>query len=174
MEVLKERYPRLRFERLQRKSCIEVGHIFRLGTYYSERMNVSFVDADGVRKPYFMGCYGIGINRTLATCLEMNCDEQGLIWPKRIAPYSVIVVYCEEREEEAVHCYEILKWSGISVLLEDRKIRFGEKIKDAKLLGIPYLVIFGKNTAEGTAEVEERVNGRKESMDVTDLVKWLI
>jgi len=170
MENLRRQYPNLSFERLERKSCIEVGHIFQLGTYYSKSMEACFVDADGKKKPYFMGCYGIGINRTLATCLEMNCDKYGLVWPKAIAPYSAIIIYTNENRDAAVAYYEALCKKGIEVLLEDREIRFGEKLKDAKLLGIPYLLIFGKNYASGKIEVEERVSGKKLFLSYKELV----
>ncbi|MBP3285252.1 MAG: hypothetical protein J6M02_07135 [Clostridia bacterium] len=160
-DALRKRYPDLCFETLRRRSCIEVGHIFQLGTYYSQGMNACFIDRDGKKKPYFMGCYGIGINRTLATCLEMNCDEKGLVWPEKIAPYSAVMVYAEEKRAEAFACYEALRKRGAEVLLDDRAMRFGEKLKDAKLLGVPYLVILGKKAPEGTMEVEKRVNGEK-------------
>ena len=173
MEDLRGNYPELVFEKLEKKPCVEVGHIFQLGTHYSEKMCAYFTDVVGKKVPYFMGCYGIGLSRSLATCLELNCDKDGLNWPEKIAPYLAVIVSVEEREEEALRVYELLRKNRVEVLLEDRPLRFAEKLKDARLLGIPYLLILGKNGMRGKVELEKRKNGKKIEMDVESIIRYL-
>ncbi|MCB9666795.1 MAG: proline--tRNA ligase [Myxococcales bacterium] len=144
---------------------IEVGHIFMLGTHYSEKMGALFLDELGKHRPLVMGCYGIGISRLMAAAVEQHHDEHGIIWPLSLAPYEVII--CRLGTEPAVReasetLYAALKTEGITVLLDDRDERPGVKFKDADLLGIPLRVTVGARAlADGAVELKAR--GAKEA-----------
>lgn len=139
---------------------IEVGHIFKLGTKYSKAMGANFIDENGESKPLIMGCYGIGINRTMAAIIEQNNDENGIIWPVSVAPYKVIVIPAVTKDAQqmkiANELYESLKFLGIDVLLDDREERAGVKFKDADLIGIPIRITVGKKINEGSIEFKLR------------------
>ena len=126
----------------------EVGHIFKLGTKYSEAMHGDFIDEDGKKKPFLMGCYGIGVTRTLASIIEQHNDENGIIWPLSVAPYHVSVIPVniknEEQMEAAEEIYSALEQIGVEVLMDDRNERAGVKFKDSELMGIPMRVTVGK------------------------------
>ncbi|MBE9531902.1 MAG: proline--tRNA ligase, partial [Proteobacteria bacterium] len=148
------------------KRGIEVGHIFMLGTKYSEAMGCNFLDENGKEKPMIMGCYGIGIGRSAAAAIEQNNDEYGILWPKPLAPYMVSVVPVSMKDEAVVEAaeniYKSLIDKGIEVLIDDRKERPGIKFKDSELIGIPFRVTIGSKTlAEGSVEIKER--GAQES-----------
>jgi prolyl-tRNA synthetase len=142
---------------------IEVGHIFKLGTKYSEKLGCSFLDENGKSKPMIMGCYGIGVNRSMAAIIEQNNDENGIIWPKSVAPYHAIVIpvniASDPQRELAEELYEKLKAENIDVLLDDRKERAGVKFKDADLIGIPYRINIGRKAEERIVEFKERKGG---------------
>ena len=145
---------------------IEVGHIFKLGTKYSEAMKATFLDADGVAKEIIMGCYGIGIGRTAAAAIEQNHDENGIIWPMPLAPFQVIVTMLNPKDEEVFAAgeklYQDLLAEGIEVLLDDRDERPGSKFKDADLLGIPLRVNVGaRGMKEQSFELQERRAGER-------------
>lgn len=145
---------------------IEVGHIFKLGTKYSEAMKATFLDADGVAKEIIMGCYGIGIGRTAAAAIEQNHDENGIIWPMPLAPFQVIVTMLNPNDEEVFAAgeklYQDLLAEGIEVLLDDRDERPGSKFKDADLLGIPLRVNVGaRGLKEQCFELQERRAGER-------------
>ncbi len=131
---------------------VEVGHIFKLGTKYSESMGANYLDENGKEKPLVMGCYGIGINRTVAAIIEQHHDENGILWPMAVAPYKVIVMPANVKNEEQMNTaekiYEDLKTRGVDVLLDDRNERVGVKFKDADLIGIPIRVTVGKKVVE--------------------------
>ena len=139
---------------------IEVGHIFKLGTKYSEAMGATFLDEKGETKPLIMGCYGIGINRTMATVIEQNNDENGIIWPLSIAPYEVIVIPAVMKDEEQVKVaekiYNKLLSMGVETILDDRDERAGVKFKDADLIGIPMRITVGKMVKDGKVEFKLR------------------
>ncbi len=140
---------------------IEAGHIFKLGTKYSKSMNASFLDNSGQEKPFVMGCYGIGISRTMAAAVEQNNDENGIIWPIPIAPYPVIIVPVnvkkEDQMEMAEKIYQVLTEKGIEVILDDRDERAGVKFKDADLIGIPVRITIGpKALQENRVEIKKR------------------
>ncbi|MCX7695901.1 MAG: proline--tRNA ligase [Caloramator sp.] len=139
---------------------IEVGHIFKLGTKYSEKMKATFIDEKGEERPIIMGCYGIGINRTMAAVIEQNHDEKGIIWPVEIAPYQVIVVPVVMKDEEQVkaaeNIYNKLQDIGIEVLIDDRDERAGVKFNDADLIGIPIRITVGKKIKDGIVEFKLR------------------
>ena len=145
---------------------IEVGHIFKLGTKYSEAMKATFLDADGVAKEIIMGCYGIGIGRTAAAAIEQNHDENGIIWPMPLAPFQVIVTMLNPNDEDVFAAgeklYQDLLAEGIEVLLDDRDERPGSKFKDADLLGIPLRVNVGaRGLKEQSFELQERRAGER-------------
>jgi len=145
---------------------IEVGHIFKLGTKYSEAMKATFLDADGVAKEIIMGCYGIGVGRTAAAAIEQNHDENGIIWPMPLAPFQVIVTMLNPNDEEVFAAgeklYQDLLAEGVEVLLDDRDERPGSKFKDADLLGIPLRVNVGaRGLKEQSFELQERRAGER-------------
>ena len=145
---------------------IEVGHIFKLGTKYSEAMKATFLDADGVAKEIIMGCYGIGVGRTAAAAIEQNHDENGIIWPMPLAPFQVIVTMLNPNDEEVFAAgeklYQDLLAEGVEVLLDDRDERPGSKFKDADLLGIPLRVNVGaRGLKEQSFELQERRVGER-------------
>ena len=143
---------------------IEAGQVFMLGTKYSEALHATFLDENGKEKPLVMGCYGIGVGRTMAAAIEQNNDKDGIIWPKAIAPFEVVVVPVNakvpEQLEMAEKIYSELKAVGIDVLLDDRKERAGVKFKDCDLIGYPLRVTVGpKAIEEGTVELRIRKTG---------------
>lgn len=148
---------------------IEVGHIFQLGKKYSASMAADFLDETGSRKPYVMGCYGIGVGRTAAAAIEQNHDQNGIIWPLQIAPFHVALVPVNSSDplqtQTAQSLYEELAGLGLEVLWDDRDERAGVKFKDMDLLGIPVKVILGKTLSEGKVEVSVRSSGEKLLMD---------
>jgi prolyl-tRNA synthetase len=143
------------------KKGIEVGQVFKLGTKYSKKLGAKFLDEEGSEKPCLMGCYGIGINRILASAIELGNDDNGIIWPISIAPFEVLVTSVNQDDEKvalvAENIYEQLLGNGIDVLLDDRILRGGVKFKDADLIGIPIRVTVGKKSvAEGNVEIKLR------------------
>lgn len=153
---------------------IEIGHIFKLGTKYSEKLGASVLDANGRSKPMIMGCYGIGISRLLAAVAEQNNDGQGLIWPAALAPYRVHILLMSIQDEvqtaAAEALYEQLAQLGIEVLLDDRDERAGVKFKDSILMGIPVTIVVGKAAAEGKVEFMDRSSNSKEVIDIAEAV----
>ncbi|MDD6769967.1 proline--tRNA ligase [Inconstantimicrobium porci] len=138
----------------------EVGHIFKLGTKYSEAMDAKFIAEDGTKKPFIMGCYGIGVTRTLASIIEQHHDDNGIVWPLQVAPYQVSVIAVNSKDEEqmriAEEIYNKLTDMGVEALLDDRKERAGVKFKDADLMGIPMRVTVGKKIVDGQVEFKLR------------------
>jgi prolyl-tRNA synthetase len=154
------------------ETAIEVGHIFKLGTRYSEPLGARFVDEDGREKPPVMGSYGIGLARTLAAIVEQNHDENGIIWPASIAPYDVHVVVVKGAEEVGEQAAAALDGAGLDVLLDDRDLRPGEKFADADLIGIPIRITAGKKSLEdGAVDVKDRATGAERRVNVADLGK---
>ncbi|MGE0156053.1 MAG: proline--tRNA ligase [Geobacter sp.] len=144
---------------------IEVGHVFKLGTKYSSAMNACYLDKDGKEQTIFMGCYGIGIGRTVAAAIEQNHDENGIIWPLALAPFHCSVVVINAQKDEAAlamgqQLHDQLEAAGVEVLLDDRDERPGFKFKDHDLIGIPLrIVVGGKNLADGKVEYKQRAEG---------------
>lgn len=160
---------------------IEVGNIFKLGTKYSKPMKAVFADVDGKEKPYVMGCYGIGISRTAAAAVERYHDESGIVWPKAIAPYHVIVVPVNIKDElqmkTASEIYENLLAKGIEAVLDDRDERPGVKFKDADLIGFPYRITVGKTIQEdqgGLVEFKTRSTNEMITIKPDEAVEKLI
>ena len=147
---------------------IEGGHIFVLGTHYSDKMNATFLDEEGKSRSIVMGCYGIGVTRLIAAIMEQHHDEQGIRWPVHVAPYEVIITPIGKDDEplaRAAEIYEALRAQGVEVLLDDRSERPGVKFKDADLLGIPVRITIGsRGLKQGTVELKKRTES--ESLDV--------
>ena len=158
--------------KLQFETAIEVGHIFKLGTKYSEALGATFVDEDGQEKPVIMGSYGIGLARTMAAIVEQQHDENGIIWPASIAPYDVHVVVVKGAEELGEQAAAALDAAGLDVLLDDRDQRPGEKFADADLIGIPIRITAGKKSLDdGAVDVKDRATGTERRVNVADLGK---
>lgn len=143
---------------------IEAGQVFKLGTKYSQALKATFLDENGKEQPLVMGCYGVGVSRTMAAAIEQNFDENGIIWPAAIAPYEAIVVPVNSKKEDqlelAERVYQSLCVQGIEAVLDDRKERTGVKFKDADLIGYPLRITIGpKSLEEGTAEIKVRRSG---------------
>jgi prolyl-tRNA synthetase len=156
--------------RLLFETAIEVGHIFKLGTRYSEALGATFLDEEGQERALVMGCYGIGLARVLAALVEQNHDEQGIIWPASVAPYDAHVVVLVGAEEIGLQAAEALSAAGRDVLLDDRDQRPGEKFADADLIGIPIRITAGKKSLEdGAVDVRERATGEERRVNVADL-----
>ncbi|MBE7015202.1 MAG: proline--tRNA ligase [Ruminococcaceae bacterium] len=154
---------------------IEVGHIFKLGTKYSDALGLTYLDETGVSKTVVMGCYGIGVTRCLAAAIEQGNDENGIILPVSIAPYEAIVIPVNAKDEGqmklAEEIYESLKAQGIDAMLDDREERAGVKFKDADLIGIPLRIVVGKKVAEGVVEYKLRRDAAPDEMTVNDAIE---
>jgi prolyl-tRNA synthetase len=160
--------------RLKSARGIEVGHVFKLGTKYSAAMDCCFLDRNGKRQPYVMGCYGIGVSRVAAAAVEQNHDEKGIVWPVAIAPWHCVVVLARSNDPAAAKAggevYEALTSGGVETVLDDREDQSaGVKFKDAELLGYPVQVTIGKHVAEGKAEVKVRRTGAMELVPLADV-----
>ena len=158
---------------------IEVGHIFKLGTKYSESMNAKYLDKNGKQQPMVMGCYGIGVGRTAAAAIEQNHDDDGIIWPIQIAPFEVIVIPVNTNDDEVVNLsetiYKKLKKANIDVIIDDRDERAGFKFKDAELVGYPVRINIGKKTlAEGKVEIVLRKDKETVLVDKSEAVTKVI
>ena len=143
---------------------IEVGHTFKLGTKYSKVMGATFLDDQGKEKEMVMGCYGIGVGRTVAAAIEQSYDQNGIIFPMPLAPFQVLIlpinINTESLREAAEHLYQALSGNGIEVLFDDREETPGVKFKDADLLGIPLRITLGeKNLKKGLVEIKKRKTG---------------
>ena len=155
---------------------IEAGQVFTLGTKYSKALGATFLDENGREQPMVMGCYGIGVGRTMAAAVEQNNDENGIIWPKAIAPFEVVVVPVNAKNEEqlqlAESIYADLKKAGVDALLDDRKDRAGVKFKDADLIGYPLRITVGpKAVAEDVVELKIRRSGETVTAGKADAVQ---
>jgi prolyl-tRNA synthetase len=150
--------------------AIEVGHIFKLETQYSAPLGATFLDEDGSEKALIMGSYGIGPGRVIASAVEQSHDENGIVWPREIAPYDVHLVALSGAEEQADDAARVLDEAGADVLLDDRDARAGEKFADADLIGLPLRVTVGKKTLEdGAVDVRDRKSGEERRVPIADL-----
>ena len=166
-QYLKDEYGIEDITNLKETKAIEVGHIFQLGTKYSDSMNITYTDKDGKQKPYYMGCYGIGVSRLVATIYENSVikDENGKVvgisLPKQIAPYKVQIIPKIENEK---------KVEGRAILDDRKDVTMGAKIKDCKILGTPYMAILGDKVEEGKIELEETKTGEKRIVSIDELI----
>ena len=157
---------------------IEISQVFQLGTKYSEAMGATFADEDGKERPFLMGCYGIGVSRTLAAVVEQHNDEHGISWPVCVAPYEVEVVPLSVGDDVVwpvcERVVDSLAAADLEVLVDDRKERPGVKFADADLMGMPYQVVLGKRgVANGMAEVKVRATGERVDVALDELCAWL-
>jgi prolyl-tRNA synthetase len=164
---------------LQSWRGIEVGHVFKLGTKYSEALGATVLNAEGKEEPLVMGCYGIGIGRSVAAAIEQNHDKNGIIFPMPIAPFQVLITLLNPKDDEVSKAgeelYAYLQDNGIEVLLDDRDERPGSKFKDADLIGIPLRVTVGaRGLKEDTFEVSWRKDGEKQMIPIAETGEWLV
>jgi len=182
-QYLSENYGITNFDKLSQKRTVELGHIFQLGEKYSSTMNGLFVDDDGKQKPYVMGCYGIGVSRTLALIYENSVVKkdgkfEGIALPVTLSPYTFYFVTKNDDAEKTALAENVcnsLESKGVCVLLDDRKdVSIGMKIKDSKICGTPYTVVFGRSLDENCLEVEDNKTGEKQSVKLEDFEKFCL
>ena len=152
---------------------IEVSQVFQLGTKYSEAMGATFMDEDGKEKPLIMGCYGVGVSRTLAAIVEQHNDENGIIWPVSVAPYEVSVIPLDPKKEDCAAATDKLVQelieAGLDVVVDDRDERPGFKFADNDLMGFPFQVVIGKRGLKnGTFELKDRATGEREDISIDE------
>jgi len=155
--------------KIEEGKAIEVGNIFRFGTVYSEKMNVTYADKNGEKKFAYLGSYGIGVTRVIGTIVELSSDDKGIIWPKEVAPFSVHLVGLNQKAEGV---YEKLKGNKIDILFDDREVSAGEKFSDADLIGIPVRLVVSDKTGD-KIEWKERLSDKVELLTVDEVLKKL-
>ena len=156
--------------RLTVQPAIEVGHIFKLGTFHSNALEAMYLDEDGTEKTLVMGSYGIGPGRLMAAIVEQHHDERGIVWPQSVAPYDVHIVCLPGLEEQAEALEQRLEAAGASVLLDDRELRAGEKFADADLIGCPYRITVGKKTLDdGAVDMLVRQTGEEQRVQLEEV-----
>ncbi len=157
-------------ELLQETRGIEMGQVFKLGTKYSESLEANFTDANGKGRPFYMGCYGWGISRSIAGIVEQLHDEDGILWPLAVAPYEILITEINPKKEEqrtvGEAIYQQLNEAGYDVLLDDREVSPGFKFKDADLIGIPMRITVGRHVKNGKVELKLRNEGDKEQISI--------
>lgn len=169
--------------KLTRKKSIESGHIFKLGTTYSQKMNANFVDQDGKQQSLVMGCYGIGVGRLMATIAEVHNDADGLLWPKSVAPFDIHLLSIDKKSDtsnpsenkiqaRAEQIYQALQGQNFEVLYDDRKLSPGNKLKDADLIGIPIRLVVSEKTGD-KIEFKERGNKEVKLLGLEEVIKIL-
>jgi prolyl-tRNA synthetase len=151
---------------------IEIGHVFKLGTKYTEKLGATFLDPSGKAQTMIMGCYGIGVSRILSAVIEQNHDEHGIIWPPTLAPFHVHLIPISAKDtlqtQVVNDLYKRFIDNGIEVLLDDRDERPGVKFKDSDLIGIPIRIVIGKDSEHGNVEFIERISNKKELITIDD------
>ena len=169
-----ESCPRCDTGKLEVYKAMEIGHIFKLGTKYSESMGATVLTKDGKPVPIVMGSYGIGVERIITAAVEQNNDENGIVWPGTLAPFDVVVTITNVKDaklrEEGDRLYQDLQHAGLEVLLDDRDERAGVKFKDADLIGIPYRITIGKKIADGLVELFDRRARQSEDVGLDEIV----
>lgn len=155
---------------------IEVGHIFKLGTRYTKALDCKYLDENGKEQYMIMGCYGIGVSRTLSALVEQNCDDKGMCLPECVAPYKLDIVIANKKDETqislATKIYNEVITADDEVLLDDRAESFGVKLKDAELIGVPYILIVGKGAIDDKVELEDRRTGERKEISVSEFISW--
>lgn len=175
-EYLKENYGINNISNLQQEKACELGHIFALGTKYSESMNIKFTDNQNNSKPFYMGCYGIGVSRALGLVYENNVIREnerviGFSLPVSITPYYLYIISNENKKDIAEELYGQFTDRNVEIIIDDVKSSIGEKIRNAKILGIPYIAILGNDTEEGFVELERTKDGAKRVMKIEELIE---
>ena len=167
--------PKCKKGKIAESKSIEVGNIFRFGTVYSEKMNVTYTDRDGKKKPAYLGSYGIGVTRLMGTLVEVSNDEKGIIWPEQVTPYQVHLLVISDKSQvisQAQEIYQKLQKAGIEVLFDDRKdVSAGEKFADCDLIGIPVRLVVSDKTGKGKVEWKERDKGKVEILTIDEVIK---
>ena len=174
-EYLKENYGINDVKKLKEKKACELGHIFALGTKYTESMNINFIDNENNSKPFYMGCYGIGVSRVLGLIYENNAIKEndkvvGVSLPLSVTPYYLYIISNDKKKESAEELYSKFNDKDIEVIIDDVKGSIGEKIRNAKVLGIPYIAIMGNNTEDGYVEIERTRDRAKKTVKVDELL----
>ena len=174
-EYLKENYGINDVKKLKEKKACELGHIFALGTKYTESMNINFIDNENNSKPFYMGCYGIGVSRVLGLIYENNAIKEndkvvGVSLPLSVTPYYLYIISNDKKKESAEELYSKFNDKDIEVIIDDVKGSIGEKIRNAKVLGISYIAIMGNNTEDGYVEIERTRDGAKKTVKVDELL----
>ena len=166
--------PKCESGRLEVFKALEIGHIFKLGTKYSVSMGATVLNQDGKEVPIVMGSYGIGVERIMASAIELHHDDDGIIWPKSIAPFDVIVTVTNMKQDElreaGEQLYKDLQRAGLDVLLDDRDERAGVKFKDADLIGVPYRITVGTKISDGSVELFDRQAKQSQDVKLSDVV----
>src|SRR5262249_24348158 len=172
-----EACPRCEKGVLEVYKAMEIGHIFKLGTKYSESMGATVLTQEGKEVPIVMGSYGIGVERIMSAAIEQNYDEDGIIWPRAISPFDLIVsvtnIKQDELREAGEKLYKDLLRAGLEVLLDDRDERAGVKFKDADLIGVPYRITIGKKISAGLVELFDRRAKKSEDVRTNEIVSRL-
>ena len=165
-------------KRMNSEKGIEVGQIFKLQTKYSSSMGCTYLDESGINKPMVMGCYGIGVSRTLQSIIDQNHDEYGIKWPLNVAPYHAVIVPVNYKDEEmktlADTIYKELANKKQEVILDDRDYKPGFKFKDWDLIGIPYMIIVGRKANDGVVEIKNRYTNEKIEINYSDAIEFII
>ncbi len=173
---LKENYNIENIKNLKEQKACELGHIFALGTKYSESMDIKFIDDQNNRKPFYMGCYGIGVSRVLGLIYENNIIKEngnvvGYSLPLSVTPYYLYIISNDKKVDVAEKLYNQFLDKDVEVILDDVKGSIGEKIRKAKILGIPYIAIMGNNTEDGFVEIERTKDGEKKTMKIEEVIE---
>lgn len=175
-DYLKENYGINDVNKLKEKKACELGHIFALGTKYTESMNINFIDNENNSKPFYMGCYGIGVSRVLGLIYENNAIREddkvvGVSLPLSVTPYYLYIISNDKKRESAEELYARFNNKDIDVIIDDVKGSIGEKIRNAKILGVPYIAIMGNNTEDGYVEIERTKDGVKKTIKIDEIVE---
>ena len=180
-EYLREEYNITDISKLEKRKAIELGHIFQLGTKYSETMNGTYIDREGKQSLYYMGCYGIGVSRTVATIYEENVvngkngEPMGISLPVSVAPYLLQIVAVDDKKEVAEKIYNKLMEAGVPVIIDDRaQGMLGAKIKDCYMFGTPYMLVLGNKAQEGSFEIESTKTGKKKTFTEDELIEEFV
>jgi len=178
-EEEKQICPKCQAPDMQKQVAIELGHVFQLGTKYSQAQGALYLDEDGKQKPMIMGCYGIGVSRLIAAVIEGNNDANGIIWPREVAPFDVEVLPVMAGDAAAMSLaneyYQTLQKSGLQVLVDDRDESAGRKFNDADLIGIPYRIVIGKKAlAMGNVEIKCRRTGEVNLVEKSQAAQYLL
>ena len=175
-QYLKDEYNINDIKKLTEKKAIELGHIFALGTKYSESMNINYIDSENNSKPFYMGCYGIVLSRVLGLIYDNNIIKEndkvvGFSLPISVTPYYLYIISNDKKKETAEDLYSKFEDKNIEVIIDDVKGSIGEKIRNAKILGIPYIAIMGNNTPDGYIEIERTKDGKKKTIKIDELIE---
>lgn len=174
-EYLEENYGIKDMKDLKEERACELGHIFALGVKYSEAMDIKYIDEQNNNMPFYMGCYGIGVSRVLGIIYENNIIKEndkviGFSLPVSVTPYYLYIISNENKKNLAEEMYESFESENVEVIVDDVKGSIGEKIRNAKVLGVPYIAIFGNNTESDSVEIERTIDGKKKVMKIEEAI----